>query len=320
MTRTPSYDRTGSCGCTVRDSVVRPATAVRLAPFPPPTPDVPAARRRPVARGCRCQLCQPARAQRGLDHADAGVLRNVRGFGWHVTGVGAGAGGEPAFAYTVGLGHRTGHPELLMSGQPLELMGVVLNQAAERVVVGGRRLTAGAVVEGLLAWHPVVAEDLTPSAASELVRYSSWFHRRPARAVQLVWPDVGGVLPWQPGASDTADLQPPGWRQPSARVGGVAVDPGWVLDTPADDLAVACDHVVVDGESPVTVLRVGTVDRTQWVLLCRRDEHEEAEYVTQHLAHALRGTPSLRGLADLAVGHGATRRGPDDPWRRFPLR
>lgn len=273
-----------------------------------------------MALGCRCHVCRPTRAAGRLEPGDERVLHDVRRFGWHLVGVGAGDAGTPAFAYTVGLGHRSNHPELLMSGQPVDLMASVLDEVASRVVVRGHRLGAGDVVEGVLAWHPMVPEDVTTATAHDTIRYSSWFHRRPARALQLVWPDVTGLFPWQPGAHDTTDLQPPGWRQVSARAGGVAADPGWVLDTPADHLAVACDHVVLDGETPITVLRVGTPGRNQWVLLCRRDDHTEAQYTTQHLAHAVRGAPSLRALADLAVGEGATRRGPSDPWRRFPLR
>ncbi|WP_380166863.1 DUF4262 domain-containing protein [Jannaschia sp. R86511] len=320
MTRTPSTGRTCSCGCTLRDTVVRPQTALRLAPHPTPTEDPTPARRRPVSRGCRCQACRPDRAAPRTDAIEAQVVRNVRRFGWHVVGVGAGDGGEPAFAYTVGLGHRCGQPDLLMSGQPVDLMAAALNDVAHRVVVDGRRLEAGDVLEGVLAWHPVVVDAVAASSSQDLLRYSSWFHRRPARALQLVWPDVTGLFPWQPGGHDTTDLQPPGWRRAGARTGGVAVDPGWELGTPADHLAVACHHVVLDGACPVTVLRVGTADRDQWVLLCERDEHAETEYAAQHLAHAVRGTPSLRALADLAVGQGATRRGPDDHWRRFPLR
>lgn len=321
MTRTPSSDRQRSCdcGCTIRDTVVRPSTAIRPAPRPHSTAVDTAARRRPVARGCRCHLCQPARGARTLDHRDARVIRDVRSFGWHLISVGQGIAGTPAFAYTVGLGHRSRHPELVMSGQPVDVMATVLNDVAHRVVVDGQRLDAGAVVEGALAWHPMVVEHVTAAAAGDLARYASWFNRRPARAVQLVWPDVRGLFPWQPGASNTADLQPEAWRAASARAGGVAIDPGWVLDTPSDHLAAACTHVVLDGESPSTVLRVSVENQDQWVLLCGRDDHVPDEYTTQHLAHAVRGTPSLRGLADLAIGEGATRRGPGDSWRRFAL-
>lgn len=151
---------------------------------------------------------------------DTQVIRNVRSAGWHVMGVGGGPGGEPAFAYTVGLGHRTGHPELLMSGQPIKLMAAVLNEVAERIVVGGQRFGPGAVIEGALAWHPMVVDDVDPVPSAELLRYASWFQRRSVKAVQLVWPDARGLFPWQPGADDTADLQPSTWRLPSPRTDG----------------------------------------------------------------------------------------------------
>ena len=321
MSRTPSSHRTCSCGCTVRETPVRPSVAIRPAPRPPGTVDS-AARRRPVVRGCRCHLCCPAQSRRGLDAIDATVIRNVRARGWHVTAVGAGGSGAPAFAYTVGLGHRTGHPELVMSGQPIDLMAAVLNDVAHRIVVDGQRLEPGSVVEGALAWHPMVADEVASPAVGELVTYASWFHRRPARALQLVWPDAYGIFPWQPGADDTSDLQPPAWRTASARIGGVSADPDWVLDTPPEAKAVACTHVVLDGRCPTTALRVrAAAGDDVWLLLCDRDDagHTDDDYSPLHLSHAVRGTPSLRELADLRVGEGATRRGPGHAWRRFAL-
>ncbi len=319
MSRTPS-ERTCTCGCAVRDNAVLPATALRPALRPDPSPGAVAARRRPVARGCTCRLCRPGRDSSAPDDTGGPVLRNVRAAGWHLTGVGA-SGDDPAFVYTVGLGHRAGHPELLMSGQPLALMAQVLNDVAERVVVGGHRLAVGTVVEGALAWHPLVVDELTPAAADETVRLSSWLHRRPPRALQLVWPDAQGVFGWQPGGRDTSAEQPPGWRAPAVPTDGVAADPGWQLGTPAEHLAAACRHVVLDGESPMTVIHARTRGRTQWVLVCGRDDREhdhDEDWAHQHLAHAVRGTPSLRGL-DLAEGEAATRRGPSAPWRRFWL-
>jgi len=189
MSRTSS-DRTCTCGCIVRDTVVLPATALRAVARPEPLPGVEAARRRPVARGCTCLLCRPGRDSSAADDIGGPVLRHVRRVGWHLCAVGAGEN-APAFAYTVGLGHRAGHPELMMSGQPIGVMAAVLNDVAERVVVDGVRLRPGAVVEGALAWHALVVDEV-PAHAAETVMLSSWFHRRPARALQLVWPDAQG--------------------------------------------------------------------------------------------------------------------------------
>lgn len=321
MSRHPS-GRTCSCGCAVRDPVVRPSVALHPAPRPyPTTPPTTEARRRPVSRDCVCRVCRPGRDGHDRDGTAGVVVRDVRRAGWHLAAVGAGGSGEPGYAHTVGLAHRSGHPELLVSGQPVDLAAAVLDDVAHRVVVEGRRLAPGDVVEGALAWHPLVVDEVTPSAASQTLRLASWFHRRPARALQLVWPDAQGLFPWQPGAHDTTDLQPPAWRRPAERLGGTAADPGWQLGTPSDHLAAACSHVVLRGASPMTVLRSRRTERAQWVLVCGRhdDEHDRDEdWTHQHLAHAVRGTPSLRQV-DLAPGEGATRRGPSDPWRRFRL-
>jgi hypothetical protein len=91
--------------------------------------------------GCRCRLCEPGPLNDDLERA---CVETVREHGWQVNLVGAGDGDdEPAFAYTVGLGHRARHPELVMSGLPSDLMHRVLNAMVERIAAGHRFDTPG---------------------------------------------------------------------------------------------------------------------------------------------------------------------------------
>src|SRR5688572_20224564 len=85
----------------------------------------------PAAPGCDCHICRP---DASYDDDDRRTIETVLRHGWQVIAVAAdgecshpdhddehdhpGAGDLdplPSFAYTVGLGHRSGHPELLMS-------------------------------------------------------------------------------------------------------------------------------------------------------------------------------------------------------------
>ena len=115
----------------------------------------------PAVPGCDCHICRP---DESYDEMDRRTIDAVLRHGWQVLAVAEGGAcdhpdhvheerdGGPGFtfAYTLGLGHRAGHPELLMSGLDRRLMTHVLNDVAQRVM-DGRRLRPGDVLEDVLA-------------------------------------------------------------------------------------------------------------------------------------------------------------------------
>lgn len=111
---------------------------------------------RPLKHDCRtCGLDDEelAKALAGVRMLDAKlrVLSDIRDFGWHVVLVWA-TDDRPAFAYTVGLLHTYGHPELIVSGLQDDLLGDLLNRLGFDVAQG-RRLdqepTRDDLLEGL---------------------------------------------------------------------------------------------------------------------------------------------------------------------------
>lgn len=253
------------------------------------------------------------------DEHEEKVVHDVREHYVHIIWVPAGDGpDEPIFAYTVGLWHQARHPEVVITGQKPELMHGSLNAAAEWVRAG-HRLSPGMSAEGIIGGFPVAVEELTRQAVDETVTYSSWFHRRPADAVQLVWTDLDGIWPWQPGAHPlTQERQPESWRVPSIRTGALAPDPGWVMPIPADTLVFSCAHLQ-EGASVASVIRERDERRGEdWQVLCD-GEHADlqaADVRLVHLSHLVRAAPSLRELADLKLGECATRSHPWETWRR----
>jgi hypothetical protein len=209
-----------------------------------------------------------------------------------------------------------------MSGQKPELMHRSLN-AAVAWVRAGHRLEPGMAVEGVIGGFPVAVEALTPQAIDETVTYSAWFHRRPVHAVQLVWTDLSGIWPWQPGAHElTRERQPESWRIPSSRSGALAMDPVWVMPAPADKLVFSCVHVQEEGATVATVIRERVEKRGEdWQVLCE-DQHENLTRDAVrlvHLSHLVRAAPSLRELSDLALDEQAEREHPWEPWHRSAL-
>ncbi|MCD6640507.1 MAG: DUF4262 domain-containing protein [Nocardioides sp.] len=287
----------------------------------------------PAAPGCDCHVCRPDEA---YDEQDRRVIDTVLEHGWQVIMVAEGAGCDdpgheghspdehsetgPAFAYTIGLGHRFGHPELLMSGLDHRLMHRCLNGLAERIR-GGLRLAPGDAVENVLAGVPVAVEPVADEALAETVTWSGWFHRRKPEALAIVWPDRNGVFGWQPGAPALLDeLQPAWWRGPVFRSGGLASDPAWGFPVPPDHRAFSCKHAVDDGEAVLWVARQSDDARGEdWSAHCGAHGHETEEMRVVHLAHLVRSAPSLRRISDLGLEHEAWRDSVDADWELAPL-
>lgn len=264
--------------------------------------------------GCDCRLCRPGELE---DDAERACVANVDSAGWEVLLVGAGDEGEPAFAYTIGLLHRAGHPELLVSGLRMELMHDVLNQVAA-AIMGGAAVPPGRGLEGVLAGVPLLAEEVAPSALGHTVTWSRWFHRRDVTAVQLVWPDTSARFAWQPGASPRLDpAQPPGWRRPSTRVGSFAPDPVWPLPIPPETRVLTCRHVVDGGDAVRFAVRESSDRGEDWTFHCGEDHGDFAGVLAVvHAAHVVRANPSVAQVAGLQLEEAAWRDDVWSPWQR----
>ena len=66
------------------------------------------------------------------DDHERKAIADIQNHGWHVLKVMEDSKG-PAFAYTVGLHHSFGHPELIIVGLPLDVGHSVLNVAGESI-------------------------------------------------------------------------------------------------------------------------------------------------------------------------------------------
>lgn len=287
----------------------------------------------PAAPGCDCHICRP---DASYDDLDRRTIDSVLEHGWQVILVSSDAGCDdaahldhpdechgdpgPAFAYTLGLGHRLGHPELLMSGLDHRVMHHALNTIARRIM-DGRRLVPGDALEDVLAGVPVAIEQVADEGLEEAVTWSGWFHRRKPAALAVVWPDRSGVFGWQPGAPEILDeLQPRAWRVPIEHTGGLATDPSWEFPVPPDHRAFSCSHVVDDGEAVLWAARESDAERGEdWSIHCGALGHETDDMRLVHLAHLVRSAPSLRQISDLGFDQEALRRDPDSPWATGPV-
>lgn len=127
----------------------------------------------------------------------------IEEFGWAVRHVGAGDAGEAAFSYTVGLTAMS-HPEIVVTGLPFQSAHAFLNDIGRRVSAG-EHFAPGLSTEELTGPDaPVVfirADDVSGLTAVERV-YGA------VDALQMVWPDSTGQLPWAEGWRNPPGAQP----------------------------------------------------------------------------------------------------------------
>ncbi len=129
------------------------------------------------------------------------MRRTIAKHGWAVQHVGPGEEGEAPFSYTIGL-TAVDHPELVMTAMPFEAAQDFLNLAGQQIHEGYRfepatmdaSLTDGARVA------LITVEDTSGLVGVEIM-YNN------VSALQIIWPDSLGNLPWEDGYRNQADTQ-----------------------------------------------------------------------------------------------------------------
>jgi hypothetical protein len=142
------------------------------------------------------------------DEHDRKLLADVERHGWHVVGVEEDEEG-PAFAYSIGLYHSFGHPEVILLGLPVRVMHRIINVIGEEVRRGERFEhldESGEVLEG----YNVAFRTVERRHYREYFGYARWFYRGDGfPALQCVWPDSEHRYPWHPEFNATlAPRQP----------------------------------------------------------------------------------------------------------------
>lgn len=146
------------------------------------------------------------------DRVLADLLGLIDEYGWAVRHVRAGPEpGQAAFSYTVGL-TAFSHPEVVITGMPSDHAQTFLNDIGADVR-NGTRFEAGTVTEDLTEpGAPVVFLAVVDD--EELTADEQVYGR--VDAVQMVWPDSAGRLPWADGYNNPPGAQPLLGQQPDA--------------------------------------------------------------------------------------------------------
>ena len=134
------------------------------------------------------------------DESERKVVSDVQIHGWHVVKVFASAE-RPEFAYTIGLQHNFGHPELIVFGLSSKIAHAALNVAGDNIRAGAC-YQAGTQTDQILNQYLCAFRPVPLAQYREHLGFALWFYRGSAfQALQLIYPDREGRWPWQDGVS-----------------------------------------------------------------------------------------------------------------------
>jgi hypothetical protein len=121
-------------------------------------------------------------------------------------------GDAPAYGHTVGLQKSHEHPEIIVVGLDEGEEGGLTHDLLESMaqeVVEGRRFAAGDTDSDLLEGHTVAFRAVTTKMAEGLMGVARDVLGHDACALQLVWPDRRGLMPWSPACDPAVRARQP---------------------------------------------------------------------------------------------------------------
>jgi hypothetical protein len=143
---------------------------------------------------------------------DERIAESVRRHGWHAIAV-EGTPEAPPFLYSIGLCDTFGHPEIVICGLNEKTGHQLVSDMVTRIR-GGQRYHAGEKDQSLLGGYPVVLRSVHPTQRIVRLGFAAAYYRRAGKpdlfsALQLLWSDAQGRLPFEPRCdSEVVFLQP----------------------------------------------------------------------------------------------------------------
>ncbi|MEV0971867.1 DUF4262 domain-containing protein [Microtetraspora glauca] len=167
---------------------------------------------------CPCVICVAPCVE--LDAFDQRTIAHVEQYGWSVVMVPEDETG-PGWAFTIGLRHSLGSPEVAMFGLDLDLMRECLNTLAN-AIAAGHPVSPGQERDDVMERLPIVIKPVHESWHKPLFGAALSFYRhRPQPFMEMVWPDNAGLFPWSESCSPRVrELQPSLWIPKAEHVPG----------------------------------------------------------------------------------------------------
>jgi len=134
-------------------------------------------------------------ADPGLDESERKTVDDVERYGLHVIIIPS-EEGMPGWAFSIGLHHNFGHPELVVFGLKPEIAHWLLNEVARRIS-DGERFAPGDEADGLLEGVRCTFREVRPRWYHPFLGWMNWFYDgEEIPVLQCIWPDHDQRYPW----------------------------------------------------------------------------------------------------------------------------
>ena len=143
-------------------------------------------------------------ASEQLSAPDAKVLDDIKRVGWHTLGVFASSGEDgPDWAFSIGLYHMFGHPEVIVMGLPIGTCQEIVNVIGNHVKDGTQYRADNHYTEILTDPFRCAFKEVLHSNYKDHVGYALWFYESDKfPLLQCFWPDKQFRLPWEDGCNE----------------------------------------------------------------------------------------------------------------------
>jgi Domain of unknown function (DUF4262) len=147
----------------------------------------------------------------GLSAPDAKVLEDIQSHGWHVTGVFTSKGEAGLdWAFSIGLFHTFGHPEVIVFGLKLNTCMNIVNEIGQQIKAGKRYQTSGEYGDILKDPYKCAFRPVERTHYHDYLGFALWFYEQdPFPTMQCFWPDSVGKLPWVEGCDPSVTRAQP---------------------------------------------------------------------------------------------------------------
>jgi hypothetical protein len=136
----------------------------------------------------------------GEDKSEQKVVDDVATYGWHCVNIHP-EGPHVGYAFTVGLFHSYGHPELIIFGLPGKVAHQILAIAADAAKAGAP-IDLSRPTDALLNDYVCFFGEVPTSEYHEHVGYCRWYYQgNDFPLYQVVWPSRAGIYPWEEEAT-----------------------------------------------------------------------------------------------------------------------
>lgn len=131
---------------------------------------------------------------------EARLLDNIKEHGWSFTAVGQDTD-FPCFAYTIGLSHSFGIPEILIVGIDGTTAHHLICNLLDKIKADPKSRPENHC-DSILKGYSVVFVPVPVAAYDGLLGSAQWFYddSNAFEALQMVWPNKNGIYPWHEAA------------------------------------------------------------------------------------------------------------------------